>query len=108
MPDFRWPSSKAELVAWGSWNEIAKPRLNLSTVHLRSAPLRRLPSASIIRARVGDVAAVEHAEMGIRLSPNDPVIYLPYVGLACALFFRTVFRGGGKCCEPDISRRRQA
>jgi adenylate cyclase len=39
--------------------------------------------ASIIRAWKGDhEAAVEHAEEGIRLGPGDPLIYLPFVGLA--------------------------
>jgi tetratricopeptide (TPR) repeat protein len=31
--------------------------------------------------------AIEHARIGIRLSPYDPLIYLPYVGLAYAHFF---------------------
>ena len=31
--------------------------------------------------------AIEHAKVGIRLSPYDPLIYLPYVGLAYAHFF---------------------
>jgi TolB-like protein/tetratricopeptide (TPR) repeat protein len=44
--------------------------------------------SSIIRAWMGDdTTAVEHAHMGIRLSPYDPLIYLPYVGLAYAHFF---------------------
>jgi TolB-like protein/tetratricopeptide (TPR) repeat protein len=44
--------------------------------------------SSIIRAWMGDDAmAVEHATIGIRLSPYDPLIYLPYVGLAYAHFF---------------------
>jgi adenylate cyclase len=44
--------------------------------------------SSIIRAWIGeDTTAVEHARMGIRLSPYDPLIYLPYVGLAYAYFF---------------------
>jgi serine/threonine protein kinase/tetratricopeptide (TPR) repeat protein len=44
--------------------------------------------SSIIRAYSGEYdAAIEHARMGIRLSPYDPLIYLPYVGLALAHFF---------------------
>jgi TolB-like protein len=44
--------------------------------------------SSIIRAWMGDdTTAIEHAEVGIRLSPYDPLIYLPYVGLAYAHFF---------------------
>ena len=33
-----------------------------------------------------DAIAVEHAERAIRLSPFDPLRYLPYVGLAYAHF----------------------
>jgi tetratricopeptide (TPR) repeat protein len=37
---------------------------------------------------LGDIGtAISHAKMGIRLSPYDPLIYLPYVGLAYAQFF---------------------
>lgn len=44
--------------------------------------------SSIIRAWMGeDATAIEHAKLGIRLSPYDPLIYLPYVGLAYAHFF---------------------
>ena len=44
--------------------------------------------SSIIRAWMGDdTTAIEHAGVGIRLSPYDPLIYLPYVGLAYANFF---------------------
>jgi adenylate cyclase len=44
--------------------------------------------SSIIRAWMGDDAtAIEHAKLGIRLSPFDPLIYLPNVGLAYAQFF---------------------
>ena len=44
--------------------------------------------SSIIRAYRGDVAvAIEHARIGIRLGPYDPLIYLPYVGLTLAQFF---------------------
>ena len=44
--------------------------------------------SSIIRAWMGDgTTAIEQAKIGIRLSPYDPLIYLPYVGLAYAHFF---------------------
>ncbi len=44
--------------------------------------------SSLIRAWMGDdLTAIEHAKMGIRLSPYDPLIYLPYVGLAYAYLF---------------------
>ena len=44
--------------------------------------------SSIIRAWLGDdMTAIEHAGIGIRLSPYDPLIYLPYVGLAYAQYF---------------------
>jgi TolB-like protein/tetratricopeptide (TPR) repeat protein len=44
--------------------------------------------SSIIRAWMGDdAAAIAHATMGIRLSPYDPLIYLPNVGLAFAQLF---------------------
>jgi TolB-like protein/tetratricopeptide (TPR) repeat protein len=44
--------------------------------------------SSIIRAWLGDdTTSIEHAGIGIRLSPYDPLIYLPYVGLAYAQYF---------------------
>ena len=44
--------------------------------------------SSIVRAWMGDSpTAIGHATIGIRLSPYDPLIYLPYVGLAYAQFF---------------------
>ncbi len=44
--------------------------------------------SSIIRAWTGDDAtSIAHAETGIRLSPYDPLIYLPFVGLSYAYFF---------------------
>ena len=44
--------------------------------------------SAIVRAWMGDdMTAIEHAKIGIRLSPFDPLIYLPYVGLAYANFF---------------------
>jgi adenylate cyclase len=43
--------------------------------------------SSIVRAWKGDEeVAVGHAQTAIRLSPYDPLIYLPYVGLAYAHF----------------------
>jgi TolB-like protein/tetratricopeptide (TPR) repeat protein len=43
--------------------------------------------SSIVRAWKGDDAiAVEHGKRAVRLSPFDPLIYLPYVGLAYAHF----------------------
>jgi adenylate cyclase len=43
--------------------------------------------SSLVRAWMGhDAAAVEQAERALRLSPFDPLIYLPYVGLAYAHF----------------------
>ena len=44
--------------------------------------------SSIIRAWKGDHAmAAEHGNAALRLSPYDPLIYLPYVGLAYTHFF---------------------
>lgn len=43
--------------------------------------------SSIVRAWQGDDAmAVEHAQRAIRLSPYDPLLYIPYIGLAYAHF----------------------
>jgi tetratricopeptide (TPR) repeat protein len=54
---------------------------------LSSSSALALGLSSIVRAWKGDHAvAVEHAERAIRLSPFDPLIYLPYVGLAYAHF----------------------
>ena len=48
--------------------------------------------SSIIRSLVGeDETAMEHARMGIRLSPYDPLIFLPYIGLSYAHFFNGRF-----------------
>ena len=47
--------------------------------------------SSIIRAWAGDDTAIEHARIGIRLSPYDPLIFMPYVGLAYAQFFKGDF-----------------
>jgi TolB-like protein/Tfp pilus assembly protein PilF len=54
---------------------------------LSSSSALALGFSSIIRAWKGDDAtAVEQAQRAIRLSPFDPLIYLPYVGLAYAHF----------------------
>ena len=48
--------------------------------------------SSIIRAWKGeDATSIAHAETGIRLSPYDPLIYLPFVGLSYAYFFTSRF-----------------
>ena len=44
--------------------------------------------SALIRAWSGDYdRAIEHADIGIRLGPLDPLIYLPFTGLAYAHFF---------------------
>ena len=44
--------------------------------------------SAIVRANRGDTAtAIAHARIGIRLSPYDPLIHLPYIGLAYAHFY---------------------
>jgi TolB-like protein/tetratricopeptide (TPR) repeat protein len=44
--------------------------------------------SAIVRAWMGDsAAAIVHGRLGIRLSPYDPLIYIPYVGLAYAHYF---------------------
>ena len=54
---------------------------------LSSSSALALGFSSIVRAWKGDDAtAVEQAERAIRLSPFDPLLYLPYVGLAYAHF----------------------
>jgi adenylate cyclase len=54
---------------------------------LSSSSALALGFSSIVRAWKGDEAtAVEQAERAIRLSPFDPLMYLPYVGLAYAHF----------------------
>ena len=55
--------------------------------HSSSSSALALGFSSIVRAWKGDDAtAVDHAERAIRLSPFDPLLYLPYVGLAYAHF----------------------
>lgn len=59
---------------------------------LSSSSALALGFSSIVRAWSGDAAmAVEHAERAIRLSPLDPLLYLPYVGLAYAHFAASRF-----------------
>ncbi len=66
--------------------ETATAAFERSFALSRSSALA-LGFSSIVRAWTGDDAtAVEQAERAIRLSPFDPLIYLPYVGLAYAHF----------------------
>jgi adenylate cyclase len=61
---------------------------------LSSSSALALGFSSIVRAWNGDDAiAVEHAQRAIRLSPFDPLRYLPYVGLAYAHFAAGRFEG---------------
>ena len=54
---------------------------------LSSSSALALGFSSIVRAWKGDDGtAVDQAERAIRLSPFDPLLYLPYVGLAYAHF----------------------
>jgi adenylate cyclase len=54
---------------------------------LSSSSALALGYSSIVRAWKGDDAiAVEQANRALRLSPFDPLIYLPYIGLAYAHF----------------------
>ena len=54
---------------------------------LSSSSALALGFSSIVRAWMGDdAAAIDQAERAIRLSPFDPLLYLPYIGLAYAHF----------------------
>ena len=54
---------------------------------LSSSSALALGFSSIVRAWMGDDAtAVDQAEHAIRLSPFDPLLYLPYIGLAYTHF----------------------
>ena len=54
---------------------------------LSNSSAMALGFSSIVRAWMGDYAvAVDQAERAIRLSPFDPLLYLPYIGLAYAHF----------------------
>lgn len=56
--------------------------------------------SSIIRAWMGDdVVASAHARMGIRLSPYDPLIYLPNVGLAYSKLFAGDFEEAARAAS---------
>ena len=52
-----------------------------------SAALAYAFSATIRAWNGDDAVAVAHAESALRLSPYDPLVYLPYVGLAYTHFF---------------------
>jgi adenylate cyclase len=57
---------------------------------------------SIMRAWRGDLpTAIAHGETALRLSPYDPLIYLPYVGLAYAHFFAGHFAEAASALEPS-------
>ena len=54
---------------------------------LSNSSVLALGFSSIVRAWLGDGAiAIEHANRALRLSPFDPLIYVPYLGLAYAHF----------------------
>jgi adenylate cyclase len=58
-----------------------------SSFAISSSSAVALGFSSIIRAWEGDEAvAVDHAQRAIRLSPFDPLLYVPFVGLAYAQF----------------------
>jgi TolB-like protein len=60
---------------------------------LSSSSALALSFSSIVRAWKGDDAiAVEHGNRALRLSPVDPWIYMPYIGLAYAHFAAGRFR----------------
>ena len=64
---------------------------------LSSSSALALGFSSIVRAWTGDDAmAVEQAARAIRLSPFDPLLYLPYVGLAYAHFAAGRFVEAGR------------
>ena len=60
--------------------------------------------SSIIRAWKGDYeVAIEHAKAGIKLSPLDPLIFLPYVGLAYAHYFTGDYADGAAAASRAAS-----
>jgi adenylate cyclase len=74
------------IAAAGGDYETALTAFDRSFVLSNSSALA-LGFSSIVRAWMGDDAiAVEHATRSLRLSPFDPLIYLPYIGLAYAHF----------------------
>jgi len=75
---------------------------------LSSSCALALGFSSIVRAWRGDEAiAVEHAERAIRLSPFDPLLYLPCVGLAYAHFasgrFQEAAAAAGRAVQSNPS-----
>ncbi len=73
---------------------------------LSSSSALALGFSSIVRAWKGDDAtAVEQAERAIRLSPFDPLLYVPYVGLAYAHFaagrFEEAAAAGGRASQSN-------
>ena len=88
-----------------SWNGTTKRRSRPSTVRWRSARPRRLRLASARSSAPGWATTRPRSstpKLGIRLSPYDPLIYLPYVGLAYAHFFVGNFRRGRERRESGI------
>lgn len=73
---------------------------------LSSSSALALGFSSIVRAWMGDDAtAVDHAERAIRLSPFDPLLYVPYIGLAYAHFaagrFAEAADAGGRAAQSN-------
>jgi adenylate cyclase len=74
------------IAATGSDYETAVTAFDRSFA-LSSSSALAFGFSSIVRAWMGDDAiAIEHANRALRLSPFDPLIYMPYVGLAYAHF----------------------
>src|SRR6266540_4152362 len=83
--------------------ETATAAFDLSFA-LSSSSALALGFSSIVRAWKGDDAtAVDHATRAIRLSPFDPLLYLPYVGLAYASLRRRPLRTSGRRGGPSKS-----
>jgi tetratricopeptide (TPR) repeat protein len=79
------------IAAAGRDYETALAALDRSSALSNSSALA-LGFSSIVHAWMGDDAiAVEHANRAIRLSPFDPLIYMPYIGLAYAHFASDCF-----------------
>lgn len=73
---------------------------------LSSSSALALGFSSIVRAWMGDDAtAVDHAGRAIRLSPFDPLLYVPYIGLAYAHFaagrFAEAADAGGRAAQSN-------
>ena len=73
---------------------------------LSSSSALALGFSSIVRSWKGDGAtAIEQAERAIRLSPFDPLLYLPYLGLAYAYFaagrFEEAAAAAGKASQSN-------